>query len=505
MNDFSFSKIGEMEAEDPWSNVVDNISDSDQTRNLDNDVTNSECLGNEDKIDTSLELMNELNADEHVEDNEEELEDDDQEDDDLEDEEPITTEMRYFRLDINPSLLQTKQPTEFYGFSYPPANYNREEKLLAQSLNDLSDMHNIKSRHYPIKHQFVTAAYEAFDKHYGFVLSPSQIYLLVLQAVSIHVSKHTSKLESHLISEREVENEEERKNQRTAKEIFLKINAHPHDVNWNSALTSIRQQIHENVVSDIYNLYSVSDFPSASEEEIIASEVSLMENCKEFNEYDYLPTLCGIPFFLLDGEVEEWQLLREKSESLITKRMSPAFADRWLAALLPILDKFLLARKGDEVDIPFWKSFFKRGEKKGSGAYTFISGWINVFFPYHSFSSGKDVDVFNKFCVPYSLSPLYVNLFSEKDDVIEEDDDDVNQLITGLNINSFPLGLSTVPVTWLKGKDTLSLHLYSGFVGTVQHDDYLCPLVGWWISQVQGEKSTNEFSEMHKDFGDVFR
>jgi hypothetical protein len=504
MNDFSFSNIVELDGEDPRLNVVDSVTESHRTGNLDISVENVEGMGNhvhgnDDEVD--LEEMNDVGTAGHEEENGEEMEEND---DKQEDGDSLSAERRYFRIDINPSLLETKHSTEFFGFSYPPVNHNREEKLLAQSLNDLSDMHNIKSRHYPIKHQFVTAAYEAFDKHYGLVLSPSQIYLLILQQVSIHVNKHKSKLESHFILDQKTETKEERSNQNSKKEIFLKINAQPRDVNWNSALNRIRLQIQENVLSDIYNLYSVSDFPSAGDDEVISSEVCLMENCKEFNEYDYLPTLCGIPFFLLEGEIEEWQLLKEKSESLIVTRMLPSFAERWLSALLPILDKLILTRKGEEIDISFWKSFFKRGEKKGSGACTFISGWINVFFPYHSYSKGKDVDVFNKYCVPYSSSPLYLDILSGKENILQADDDS-EELVTGLNINSFPLGLCSVPVTWYKGRDTLSLYLYSGFVGIVEHDDYLCPLVGWWISHVKGEMPINEFSKMEKDFGDVFR
>ena len=56
----------------------------------------------------------------------------------------------------------------------------------------------------------------------------------------------------------------------------------------------------------------------------------------------------------------------------------------------------------EKVDVRFWQSFCKRGGTKGSGSYTWLNGWFNVFFP-HLNSNSKT----NQHCVPYNESDGY--------------------------------------------------------------------------------------------------
>ena len=67
------------------------------------------------------------------------------------------------------------------------------------------------------------------------------------------------------------------------------------------------------------------------------------------------------------------------SERLISQKTLPTLASAWLPALLPTLDKIVEQRSGAPVDVAFWNSFFKRGATKGSRAFSFISGRVNVF------------------------------------------------------------------------------------------------------------------------------
>ena len=55
----------------------------------------------------------------------------------------------------------------------------------------------------------------------------------------------------------------------------------------------------------------------------------------------------------------------------------------------------MLARESGVADELFWNSMATRGgSREGSGGYTWITGWINIFFPYIN-------DRPNQFCVPY--------------------------------------------------------------------------------------------------------
>ena len=71
---------------------------------------------------------------------------------------------------------------------------------------------------------------------------------------------------------------------------------------------------------------------------------------------------------------------------MINSRCEDEFAQWWLLALIPLLDKFIdeygKAVKGEPGDSSFWNSFVKRGGRKGSGAKTWFNGWINILFPF---------------------------------------------------------------------------------------------------------------------------
>jgi len=72
---------------------------------------------------------------------------------------------------------------------------------------------------------------------------------------------------------------------------------------------------------------------------------------------------------------------------LINSRCEDEFAQWWLLALIPLLDKFIdeygKAVKGEPGDGSFWNSCVKRGGTNfGSGDRTWFNGWINILFPF---------------------------------------------------------------------------------------------------------------------------
>jgi hypothetical protein len=417
----------------------------------------------------------------------------------------------YHRIDVNLPLLQTRQPTEFYGFSYPEPNPSLIQESLAFSFIDYEDMRNIKARHYPVKHQFLNAAYEAFDKHYGFVLSPGQLYLLILQQVSMHIQQNMKKLHSKLYnSEHKQDRNEEKSVSHSENPIIL--NNIPLDAEgeeWNDAIRQIRDHISESNFNQNYiNFCSLDDFSSSNVDEQISAEMCLFDICEEYQELNYLPTLCGIPYFILDGSVEEWILLKEKAQSLVEEMTLESFSSKWLPALLPVLNKLIVARQQDEIDLLFWKNFFKKGEKYGSGAYTYISGWINVFFP----MTGRNT--VNPFCQSFDTSMIQSIQAKDKQNQgkqshrdakhneKEEDEEDDGE--TGLNISEYPLGIAVAPLLWnySKKRSPIPLQFYSGFIGCLEKEDCLKPVVGWWINKVVGKDEN--YQSVHKEFEETF-
>merc|ERR1712154_129323 len=184
---------------------------------------------------------------------------------------------------------------------------------------------------------------------------------------------------------------------------------------------------------------------------------------------------------------EDWILLREKADKLLSNKVTKQFGNKWKKALLPVLDKFIDAYNGD-ICCVFWNSMIKRGYKYtqgfGSGggdSRTWYTGWFNVLFPYLSVQ-GNFVE--NTFCVPYSLQAEYVCNGVQKTGEHGNDPED------------YPIGLSSAPVLWeyisdgIHPTQTLELKFISGIIGYEQDPVSLeiSSKMGWLIAHKEQEK-----------------
>jgi hypothetical protein len=381
-----------------------------------------------------------------------------------------------FRLEVEPYLGEIPSNLAFLGKKdgYQLLQLvGKSGKLLAHSPFPEAEMIYFEY----MKNQFVSAALQAFDSHHGFVLAPQHIFLTVLQQVSWHVNQNSEQLRSQFVKF-------EGKKQLTAQ-----VPPSPSVEDWARFTQNLRQQISEATVEDTYALFSLEEFSTISVAEKVAGDITLMDVCQKYFDF-YCTTSCGIPFFILEGTIEDWELLREKIEQIITRKTLPDLASRWLPAILPTLDKIVRARKGEEMDRSFWESFFKLGSSGGSGGYTFVSGWINCFFP---FQEGDDP--INRFCQSFDHQKIYLDKLKEIEDRENEiypEEEDGRKLefpfrnrviIDGPDIQNYPQGFSKVPVTWDDLGRRRDLDCCAGFIGSKFEKKAIRPEVGWWIME----------------------
>jgi len=325
---------------------------------------------------------------------------------------------------------------------------------------------------------FLASANEAFDKHIGFVLAPQHLFMLILQQVSMHVNRHPEEVRKHFVNH--------------TGQIDLKVERgfNPNtEAEWESVIDEFKSQIAGHTVGDTSEICSLKEFSVATGPEIVSSTVCLMDMCQKFFRYT-MTTMCGIPSFILEGSIEDWVLLREKAERLISQKTLPELSSKWIPALLPTLDKLIEARSGAPVDVPFWNSFFKRGAHRGSGGYSFITGWVNVFFPIRV--SGD----FNQFCEPFDQSEFYQSKVRRQDgqdlhepkkkksSILQMDEDN------GQDVAKFPVGISRAPVLWkmLDTGENINLEFSSGFVCGTFSEGHLRPEVAWWVGNPVSRK-----------------
>jgi hypothetical protein len=362
---------------------------------------------------------------------------------------PITDGIFETTLIVDRNLMKTSICPRLSKFNLQACTSKPMKRVLCTSFeNDTGLFHG------GFKNQFIGMAKFSFDRHVGFALNPGHLFLLICQQVALHVNQHPEELRDRFV------------HHEGKKELTLMVPAYPTKQEWTGIIKDFQSQIQENTVADTYELFNQRDFTCSSEIEQIAGDVCLMDLCQEFFSYTMI-TSCGIPYFKLEGMVEDWELLREKAEEILNRKTLPEFSSYWKPILLPLLDKLLLQRKEEEsVDVKFWDDFFleKRVGGYGSGKPTYMTGWINCFFPI--VGERKTALRRNPFCVHYSESS-----------VIPEE--------IGKGKQDFSLGVSLAPVKWIRDWEKLEMIFCSGFVGgQIIHDNCIRPEVGWWIGML---------------------
>ena len=304
---------------------------------------------------------------------------------------------------------------------------------------------------------FVSTAVDAFYRHYPLALRPQHIWLLILQAIAEHVNQNAEKVRSKW-----VKHKEGKKTLAVVRDHFVK--GQPN--NWASVVDdgvpdSFGAQIRENAIN-IDQLSPKFTGTATNAVEHIAYQITVMHVCKEYFDYVVI-TECGFPYIVMEGSLDDWKMLRAEAETLLKDRCVEKWASEWSKALLPLLDKFVEEyQAGTEGDSAFWNAMCKYGGTGGSGGTTYLSGWLNVFFPYLKNRP-------NPYCVPYKaeegykLDPYSLKIHREP------------------SWTSLPGGLSNAPVTWMYHEKVIPLEFLSGFVGMTFNDGVAKPVVGWSI------------------------
>lgn len=289
-------------------------------------------------------------------------------------------------------------------------------------------------------HPFVAASHLAFAQHRELVLTPDAIWLVLVQALAQHVSAHAEELRPRFVSH-------EGKIQIEVKHDGI-VRGNP-DSPWHEVLSLFSTAIREHVGPEKHALL-VGDFSTTGPVERSASEVVLMDVVKSYFDYKLI-TKCGIPRIHLEGTSDDWRAVRERASYL-----SEFGLESWVAALLPVLDRFVDAVEGRSADPAFWRSYIKQNDASGG---PYITGWINVFFPY---IDGK-------------RSPYSDLAWAES--VLHGDFD-------GASTHSFSSGVSKVPFKWDYLDKKIDMEFLAGFVGFSQGEGAaIRPEIGWAVRE----------------------
>ncbi|KAJ9066184.1 hypothetical protein DSO57_1011959 [Entomophthora muscae] len=290
---------------------------------------------------------------------------------------------------------------------------------------------------------FAEAVHLAYDQHLGLLLSPDHIFIAILQSLSIHINqdaeKHRQVLGLGHLTPGTKEEIDIRRDQ-------FKLGDFDND--WQGVFPDFKDAIGAKVSKDVHTLLA-SDFSTSTPLSIAITSLSIMDIFKSFFEYS-VTTMCGIPEIALLGTKEDWESVRSRTADLLSRFEGTDF---WTPHLLPVLDQFVSAANG-KPDSEFWTNLYK--PEGGSGG-PFISGWINVFFPYLQREDGFKQSSY----VDWTFNP---GPFS------------------GLTYDAIPPGFTKTPFTWNYYHEKFPMDFIGGFLGAEKAcNDFVTPSLAWAV------------------------
>lgn len=239
------------------------------------------------------------------------------------------------------------------------------QRIIATSFSDENDLKTMG------KDAFYRVIVNAYAKHLSVTLSPDMIWLVISQGFARYVNAHAEELRPQLV------NHEGKMDLAimTDKDLLTE------EADWPSLIDDFSSQIEKYTKGDIAKTIT-SDFTTTSLVERVASQITLMESVKSYFEYIVYRIACGIPTITLQGSVEDWQHVLEKTNNLKQYGL-----ESWVNSLEPILKEFIQAADGHP-NQKFWKGMVKKQEveKLKGGACspdkpTELDGWLLKLFP----------------------------------------------------------------------------------------------------------------------------
>ena len=320
---------------------------------------------------------------------------------------------------------------------------------------------NEKNLIYQGKDAFYKTLVDAYANHQSVTLSPDMVWLVISQGFARYVNAHAEELRPKLV------NHEGKMDLviETDKDLMTE------EIDWPILINDFASQIDKHTKDNIAKTI-VSDFSTTGSVERVASQITLMESVKSYFEYIVEYIACGIPSITLDGSVEDWKRVREK-----TMQLKKYGLEKWIDSLDPILKEFILAADGKPNQI-FWKSMIKKqsvDRLAGGGCLpempTKLDGWLLKLFPDENGVTLEEISHTKDMPTEYVRVPFYYQVINPDDGTI----------------------ISRTP-----------MELWAGFVGAKidNENNMVTPMIGWFVSETKGDNDMlNMFSKMDEDDG----
>ena len=221
-------------------------------------------------------------------------------------------------------------------------------------------------------HKVLLGYLNAYFNHCPIKLSPNVIWQLILNNFSEYVNINSEKLRKKFV------NFEGKK-----KLICIKVGSIK-DVNKykDDLIKEFCDKITENIGKEITDILT-PNFSTSTNETIIAGKASIMSTFKMFFDFYFGMASCGIPYIILEGNLNDWEKILEKLKYLSKYDFDINLIEKDIIEIIN-------TKKG-KINLDFWSKIIMKTREKTEERMPcsifsttverdFITGWILHFF-----------------------------------------------------------------------------------------------------------------------------
>lgn len=319
-------------------------------------------------------------------------------------------------------------------------NFSEKERIHYFSGKSVKMPSNIFGNDYNIngKSLFIQTLHAAFDEHRPFSFSPDHIWYIICHEIATHVKQNSKKYRKLFTSS------ENKENMIVYANDFIYDKDNLYDNDWGRAINKFRDEINKKVPKDIQDLMLI-DFSTSTDTTRLSILSIFMDSIQNYYTFT-VKTRCGIPSFLVTGNITDWKKIVDRAEHLrvLFPDLNDYF-DNLIITLKVLIEKFCASN--NIRDRGFWSSIYKELNMSGSDL---VTGWIQHFFAYE---------------------------YSEKIPKLKTN-------FESYDFESFPTHISKIPFIWDYYGEKINMNLVSGFLGNDVIDNYMTPELGFGIIEI---------------------
>ena len=219
-------------------------------------------------------------------------------------------------------------------------------------------------------HKVILGYLNAYFDHCPIKVSPNIIWQLILNLFSKYVNDYSEELRNIFVN---FEGKKDIECIRIGK--FKDVYKYKDDL-----IDEFCKRISENIGTELTDILT-PNFTTSTKESIIAGKVSIMSTFKKYFNYRIGMASCGIPYILLEGNLEDWKKILEKLKSLSKCGFSTKKIEEDIIEIINT--------KEGKINLDFWRKIIM--ETKGTITEVkgcmpvkvereLITGWILDFY-----------------------------------------------------------------------------------------------------------------------------